>query len=209
MIRNFLLTEQIGRRERAALSRQENPSAKSVEKAVDKILRRACESRDSGVRKDKWLFRFEEEVEEISDAVGRLSVNGQCEKARDLWRKLYEFAGETMADSYMPLFLYILYRYANALLDTGETKEAKERYRELCDGTERLIGINNSYGIHCLERLATAAHRSGDRGEEAGALEKMRVIAEKEFGHGSAMALFAEKFANRLRIEDAAKEMGE
>lgn len=200
--------EPVRRRRRYALSRQENPSARSVEASVDDILRRAAGSRARGVRKDKWLFRFEREVEEISDAIGKLSENGHCEEGKKIWRKLYEFAEETMADGYMPMFLYILYRYADILLDTGETEEALMRYRELCGGTERLIGINNSYGIHCLERLATAAHRSGDRAEEESALDKMRRIAEKEFGDSSAMALSVSRFAGRLRAESDAKEIG-
>ena len=48
--------EPVRRRRRYALSRQEDPSARSVEASVDDILRRAAGSRDRGVRKDKWLF---------------------------------------------------------------------------------------------------------------------------------------------------------
>ena len=208
MISESGFLEFIGRRRRAALSRQENPSARSVEESVDDILRKAAASRDKGIRKDKWLFRFEGEVEEISDAIGKLAENGQSGEGMKLWRKLYEFAVDTMAESYMPMYLYILFRYADTLLDTGETEEALKLYRELCEGTERLIGIENSYGIHCLERLATAAHRSGNRAEESCALKKMRLIAEKEFGGGSAMALAVSRFTERMRAESAAKEIG-
>ena len=153
-------------------------------------------------------LRFEGKWKRFQTRSGSFLKTGISEEGKKIWRKLYEFAEETMADGYMPMFLYILYRYADILLDTGETEQALMRYRELCGGTERLIGINNSYGIHCLERLATAAHRSGDRAEEESALDKMRRIAEKEFGDSSAMALSVSRFAGRLRAESDAKEIG-
>ena len=93
------------------------PDAARVRKAVDKIIERAERGKNTGVSTDRWLFAFENDIEEISDEIARLKDAGQTEAYRDIYAGLYEFAKETMEDSYMPLYLNILYRYACALLE--------------------------------------------------------------------------------------------
>ena len=153
----------------------------------------------AGARKDLVLFSFESSFEEISDEIAKLADRGEAEAYRDIYEKIYEFACETMEDAYMPLYLFILYRYANALLMTGETGKAVRCFEKLLEGTERLIGIENSYGIHCLERLAAAAAADGQREKANRALEKMRRIAAEEFGEESAMSLAVGRLSRRLR----------
>jgi hypothetical protein len=184
------------RRRRLELSSREHPDARKVEAAVDKMLAKA--RRGGGTGFDKRLFEFEREVEEISDAIRSLLVStGAAEDDRAaglrICRKLYEFASETMADSYMPLYLYLLYRYAQALLDAGQPEAALERFQALYDGTERLIGVNNSYGISCLERVAAAAGQAGQKTVAAAAMEAMRRTAREAFEENSAMALAVER----------------
>ena len=139
----------------------ENRSAPDIAKAVDTLIGWAHRDEAAGVRRDRILFDFEAEFEEISDEIAKLSDRGEAEAYRDIYEKLYTFADEMMADSYMPLYLYILYRYANALFKTGESHRAAELFEKLCDGTDRMIGIRNTYGIHCLEQLALAAEADG------------------------------------------------
>ena len=189
------------RRRRLELSSREHPDARKVEAAVDKMLAKA--RRGGGTGFDKRLFEFEREVEEISDAIRSLLVStGAAEDDRAaglrICRKLYEFASETMADSYMPLYLYILHRYAQALLDAGQPEEALVHFRKLYDGTERLIGTGNSYGIRCLERVAAAALAAGKYIEAAAAMKEMRRIARESFGENSAMAMAVEQFTERV-----------
>lgn len=185
------------RRIRLELSSRDCPDARQVEAAVDRILAKARRAGIGGF--DKRLFEFEREVEEISDAIRSLMVRGDDRAAGlRIWRKLYEFASETMADSYMPLYLYILHRYAQALLDAGQPEEALVHFQELYDGTERLIGTNNSYGIRCLERVATAAGLAGHDSEAAAAAEEMRRIAREAFEENSAMAMAVEHFIERM-----------
>lgn len=210
------------RRIRMELSRQAHPDAQRVEAAVDRILRRAGARPHTDGRgletpaapDPHRLFEFEREVEEISDAIRSLLVSDRTagsstagsgaeagEAAADsdraaglrICRKLYEFAEETMADSYMPLYLYLLYRYAQALLDAGQPEAALERFQALYDGTERLIGVNNSYGISCLERVAAAAGQAGQKTVAAAAMEAMRRTAREAFEKNSAMALAVER----------------
>jgi DNA-binding SARP family transcriptional activator len=107
-----------------------------------------------------------------------------------------------MADSYMPLYLFILYRYANSLLGTGETHRAAELFEKLCEGTERLIGITNTYGIHCLERLATAAEADGQHLKALAAIQSMKKIAEEEFGADSAVAIAVRRFCGRMEEQN-------
>ena len=188
------------RRIRMELSRQAHPHAQRVEAAVDRILRRAGARPHTDGRgletpaapDPHRLFEFEREVEEISDAIRSLLVSDRAAGLR-ICRKLYEFAEETMADSYMPLYLYILHRYAQALLDAGQPEAALERFQALYDGTERLIGVNNSYGISCLERVAAAAGQAGQKTVAAAAMEAMRRTAREAFEENSAMALAVER----------------
>jgi tetratricopeptide (TPR) repeat protein len=187
------------------LSRQAHPDAQRVEAAVDRILRRAGARPHTDGRgletpaapDPHRLFEFEHEVEEISDAIRSLLVSDRAAGLR-ICRKLYEFAEETMADSYMPLYLYILYRYANALFKTGESHRAAELFEKLCDGTDRMIGIRNTYGIHCLEQLALAAEADGQHEKALAAMETMERIAEEEFGEDSAVAIAVRRFCGRM-----------
>ena len=160
----------------------ENRSAPDIAKAVDTLIGWAHRDEAAGVRRDRILFDFEAEFEEISDEIAKLSDRGEAEAYRDIYEKLYTFADEMMADSYMPLYLYILYRYANALFKTGESHRAAELFEKLCDGTDRMIGIRNTYGIHCLEQLALAAEADGQHEKALAAMETMERIAEEEFG---------------------------
>ena len=92
-----------------------------------------------------------------------------------------------MEESYMPLYLNITYRYANALLETGGAEEALRLFEKLYERTDRLIGVENPYGIHCLERIAQAASQCGQSGRADEALREMAAIAEEEYGPDSAM----------------------
>ena len=87
----------------------------------------------------------------------------------------------------MPLYLNITYRYANALLETGGAEEALRLFEKLYERTDRLIGVENPYGIHCLERIAQAASQCGQSGRTDEALREMAAIAEEEYGPDSAM----------------------
>lgn len=173
-----------------------------VGEAVDALIGWARADEVAGVRKDRVLFDFEADFEEISDEIARLSDAGEKEAYRDIYAKLYDFAQEQMADSYMPLYLYILYRYANALLGAGEAGEAAQMFEKLCTGTDRLIGIRNSYGIHCMERLAVSAARCGQIQTALNAIDEMQNIAnDEDFGPNSAVSLAVERFSRRLRAE--------
>jgi hypothetical protein len=170
-----------------------NRSAADITRAVDTLIGWARRDEAAGVRRDRILFDFEARFEEISDEIAKLSDKGEAEAYRDIYAKLYTFADEMMADSYMPLYLYLLYRYAQALLDAGQPEAALERFQALYDGTERLIGVNNSYGISCLERVAAAAGQAGQKTVAAAAMEAMRRTAREAFEENSAMALAVER----------------
>lgn len=172
-------------------------SAKRAGKLADTVIEWARRDEAAGIRKDRLLFAFEEAFEEISDEIALLPERGEEQAYRDIYAKLYDFASEMMEDSYMPLYLYILYRYANALLMTGETAEAVKLFEKLLEGTERLIGTENSYGIHCLERLAVAAEADGQHQKALEALRRMYRISEEEFGKESAMAMAVRRFAEK------------
>ena len=172
---------------RQYLFRGDVPDAAKVRRAVDKIIDRAKRDKAAGVRTDRWLFAFESSVEEISDEIARLKEAGKKEEYRDIYAKLYAYAAETMEESYMPLYLNITYRYANALLETGGAEEALRLFEKLYERTDRLIGVENPYGIHCLERIAQAASQCGQSGRTDEALREMAAIAEEEYGSDSAM----------------------
>ena len=182
------------------------PDAARVRKAVDKIIERAERGKNTGVSTDRWLFAFENDIEEISDEIARLKDAGQTEAYRDIYAGLYEFAKETMEDSYMPLYLNILYRYACALLETGASppsppeaaEEALRLFEKLYERTDRLIGISNPYGIRCLEKIAQAALQCGQPEKAEKALEQMAVIAAEEFGPDSAMMRAVQRCRARL-----------
>ena len=178
-------------------------SAADIIKAVDTLIGWAHRDEAEGVRRDRILFDFEARFEEISDEIAKLSDRGEAEAYRDAYAKLYEFAEDMMADSYMPLYLFILYRYANALLGTGETHRATELFEKLCEGTDRLIGITNTYGIHCLERLATAAEADGQHEKALVAMASMKRISEEEFGTDSAVAIAVRRFCGRMAAQSA------
>ena len=178
-------------------------SAADITKAVDTLIGWARRDEAEGVRKDLILFDFEARFEEISDEIAKLSDRGEVEAYRDIYAKLYEFSEEMMADSYMPLYLFILYRYANALLGTGEAHRATELFDKLCEGTERLIGITNTYGIHCLEKLAAAAEADGQHKKALAAMESMKRISEEGFGTDSAVAIAVRRFCGRMAAQSA------
>ena len=139
-------------RELGRLLGQETPSAERVREAAELVIRRAKKDEASGVRKDRWLFEFESSIEEVMDSIMHLSQDGQTGACREIYEKLYDFAVYAMEDTYMPLYLYILYRYANTLLETGDAEKALPLFEKLVAKTDRLIGIHNPYGIHCFER---------------------------------------------------------
>ena len=153
-------------------------SAADITKAVDTLIGWARRDEAEGVRKDLILFDFEARFEEISDEIVKLSDRGEAEAYRDIYAKLYEFSEEMMADSYMPLYLFILYRYANALLGTGEAHRATELFDKLCEGTERLIGIDGVYEEN-LRGGVWNRQRSCDRSEtllrKNGGAERLRI----------------------------------
>ena len=180
-----------------------NRSAADIALAVDTLIGWARRDEAAGVRRDRILFDFEARFEEISDVIAKLSDKGEAEAYRDIYAKLYTFADEMMADSYMPLYLYILYRYANALLKAGEAHQAAELFEKLCDGTERMIGIRNTYGIHCLEQLALAAEADGRHEKALAAMETMERIAEEEFGEESAVAIAVRRFCGRMEAQSS------
>ena len=122
-------------------------SADRAAQIADTVTGWARSDLAAGARKDLVLFSFESSFEEISDEIAKLADRGEAEAYRDIYEKIYEFACETMEDAYMPLYLFILYRYANALLMTGETGKAVRCFEKLLEGTERLIGIENLSGM--------------------------------------------------------------
>lgn len=168
---------------------------------MEAIIDRARRNEEAGVRKDKVLFAFESDFEQISDRIARLRESGDKETYRDLYARLYAFAEERMADSYMPMYLFIMYRYANALLETGEAAAAAQMFEKLRAGTERLIGIRNTYGLHCLERVTAAAVQSGQPEKALEALEEMKEISAAEFGPHSAAALAVRRIEERIKKE--------
>ena len=181
------------------------PDAIKVEKAVDAVIDCAKRREKDGVRKDRWLFGFESDLEEISDEIARLKEAGKKEEYRDIYAKLYAYAAETMEESYMPLYLNITYRYANALLETGGAEEALRLFEKLYERTDRLIGVENPYGIHCLERIAQAASQCGQPGKTDDALRKMSAIAEAEYGPDSAMMQAVRRCAAALTAQSCVK----
>ena len=199
------LFEAMQRRMRALKLRRmledREPGASRLQEIVDLIIMQAYCDEAAGIRKDKVLFSFESTFEEISDRIALIRENGDTETYRDIYSKLYAFADEMMADSYMPMYLFIMYRYANALLETGEAEAAAQMFEKLCAGTERLIGIRNTYGIHCLERVTVAAVMSGQPGKVLKALDEMNEIAVGEFGTSGAVTEAVRRFTGRVKIE--------
>ena len=124
------LFEAMQRRMRALKLRRmledREPGASRLQEIVDLIIMQAYCDEAAGIRKDKVLFSFESTFEEISDRIALIRENGDTETYRDIYSKLYAFADEMMADSYMPMYLFIMYRYANALLETGEQIQVLE-----------------------------------------------------------------------------------
>lgn len=196
------------------LIRGEAPSADRVGRAVDAIIEHARRDERKGVRNDLRLFDFESGYEEISDGILHLKEGGETAAYREMCGKLYAYAAETMKDSYMPVYLTIVYRYADALSETGEADEALKMFEELYARTDRLIGIDNPYGVHCLARIAEAAVHCGKPGRAEEALREMAGIAREEFGPHSAMTLAVQRFAARLTgqmrpaTEDCEKRKG-
>ena len=176
-------------------------SAGRLEEITDLIISRARRDEAAGIRKDKVLFTFESSLEEISDEISRLRENGDTEAYRDIYARLYSFAEEMMADSYMPMYLFIMYRYANALLETGEAAAAVQMFEKLCAGIDRMIGIRNTYGIHCLERKAAAAVKSGQPEKALAALDEMNEISIAEYGARGAVTLAVHCFTGRIKEE--------
>ena len=101
----------------------------------------------------------------------------------------------------MPMYLFIMYRYAEALLETGDADAAAQLFEKLLAGTDRLIGIRNTYGLHCLERLTEAAVKSGRPEKALQALEKMNEISAGEFEASGAVALAVRRFTERVKKE--------
>lgn len=178
-----------------------------VSAAVDEIIEHARRDEKAGLRRDHWLFGFESEFEEISDEIAHLKEIGETDAYKEMYGKLYAFAADTMEDSYMPLYLYILYRYASALLETGEAEQALQLLEKLYTGTERLIGIRNPYGVHCLEVMVKAAVQCGQVQKAEKALQEMYEIAKEEFGPYSAMTLAVLHYT--AESMDARKARGE
>ena len=127
------------------------------------------------------LFEMEEEDNQKFDEDHRDAFDEMDEKVADL-----EKDGDDLADGTQEL--------------VDGVQEAKDGTEELYDGTERLIGTNNSYGIRCLERVATAAGLAGHDSEAAAAAEEMRRIAREAFEENSAMVMAVEHFIERTRI---------
>ena len=117
------------------LFRGDVPDAARVRRAVDKIIERAKRGKDAGMSTDRWLFAFESDFEEISDEIARLKDDGQTDAYRDIYAQLYLFAKDVMEDSYMPMYLNIIYRYACSLLETG--KEQTDQMQAEQDGAAR------------------------------------------------------------------------
>lgn len=182
---------------------EKEPDARRLHEIVDAIITEARCDEAAGVRKDKVLFAFESTFEQISDRIAVLREKGETGAYRDIYAKLFAFADEMMADSYMPMYLFIMYRYANALLETGEAAAAAQMFEKLCAGTDRLIGIRNTYGIHCLERVAAAAVASGQPEKALKALEEMNEISVREFGEQSAVNMAVRRFSGRVKKEIA------
>lgn len=217
------------------LFRGDVPDAARVRRAVDKIIERAKRGKDAGMSTDRWLFAFESDFEEISDEIARLKDDGQTDAYRDIYAQLYLFAKDVMEDSYMPMYLNIIYRYACSLLETGKeqtdqmqaeqdgaarsaqaneahpertkamqspqaeaAQKALRLFEKLYERTDRLIGIGNPYGIHCLEKIAQAALRCGQSEKASRALREMASIAEEEFGPHSAMMQAVQRCEARL-----------
>ena len=76
-------------------------------------------------------------------------------------------------------------------------------FEKLCAGTDRLIGIRNTYGIHCLERSAVAAVASGQPEKALKALDEMNEISVGEFGEHSAVNMAVQRFSGRVKKEIA------
>ena len=176
-------------------------SAEQADRAASELIRMARRAEAAGIRKDRVLFRFESLFEEISDDLQRVRTVADAEAYKNIYAGLYAFASDMMRDTYMPLYLFILYRYANAVLETGEAETAAGLFRELCAGTDRLIGSSNTYMIHCLERYTVASARAGRTQKAQEAMEKMYRIAVDEFGPSSAMMMAVRKFRSEIRAK--------
>ena len=204
------------KRELRRLLEKEPSSLENVRKAAALVIERARKDEAAGVRKDRWLFEFESSIEEVMDSIQKWGLTpmyhegGQTPSYHDrgqtpkdvtaIYAALYDFAVYAMEDTYMPLYLYILYRYANSLLETGEAEKALPLFEKLVERTDRLIGIHNPYGIHCYERVAAAAVQVGDVERARKAVGKMHAIAIQEYGIGGAMTMAVRKYAARTGI---------
>ena len=185
-------------RELRRLLDQEPLSLTNVRKAAALVIERARKDEAAGIRKDRWLFEFESSIEEVMDRIQKLEQAPS--DVTLIYKDLYDFAVYAMEDTYMPLYLYILYRYANSMLRAGEAAKALPLFEKLVERTDRLIGIHNPYGIHCFERVATAAAQAGDVVRARKAVAQMHAIAIEEYGIGGAMTMAVRKYAARTGI---------
>ena len=108
-------------RELRRLLDQEPLSLTNVRKAAALVIERARKDEAAGIRKDRWLFEFESSIEEVMDRIQKLEQAPS--DVTPIYKDLYDFAVYAMEDTYMPLYLYILYRYADILQKLTGTRE--------------------------------------------------------------------------------------
>lgn len=165
------------------------PSAHIAGKAVDSIVEAAQWHVRRGDGAERYLYSLEKDVLVISDSLQELHKCGMAGEYRDLWEKLWLFVQSCEQSAYMPLCLFILYRYARAVLCAGDPEKAEKLYHDLLKRTDSMIGTDNTYGILCWDRIGSAAAAAGKIEEAQQAYGEAVRAAERNLGLYSPLTL--------------------
>lgn len=165
------------------------PSARIAGEAVDSIVEAAQRHARRGDSAERYLYTLEKDVLAISDSLLKLHNCGMDREYRDLWERLWLFVQSCEQSVYMPLCLFILYRYAQAVLCAGDPEKAEKLYHNLLERTDSMIGTDNTYGILCWDRIGTAAAAAGKMEQARQAYREAVRVAERNLGPYSLLTL--------------------
>lgn len=171
------------------LTSSREPEVEVACKTLESIVEACRKSARRRVKENQFLYVFEEDLFKISDSLLTFYRRGRYREYREFYEELYLFVSSYEQSAYMPVSLLILYRYAQAVLCTGEPEQAMELYHDLLEHTDRMIGTDNTYGIMCWDRLGAAAMAAGKPEEAETAYKEALRIGERNFGLYSPLTL--------------------
>ena len=197
------------------LFRGDVPDAARVRRAVDKIIERAKRGKDAGMSTDRWLFAFDayrdiyaqlylfaKDVMEDSYMPMYLNIIYRYACALlETGREQTDQVQAEQAGAERSAQANEAHPERTKAMQSPQAEAAQKALRlfeKLYERTDRLIGIGNPYGIHCLEKIAQAALQCGQSEKASRALREMASIAEEEFGPHSAMMQAVQRCEARL-----------